>query len=150
MKKGPLNLDERHIGIVRQVCTTLYFITLYSLIAVQLYRQFVLQQEIKEHQDIAIIIAFNVLALLGSVLYLSGSFSPRKLKWRWIISGYLVFVVIGLGFTIFKYTVLLGQDLSWARVADYLLVVLEVSGLLALGLGLLAYLGYRRIDKQIE
>lgn len=150
MKRGPLNLDERDIGIIRQVCTTLYFITLFSLIVVQLYRQFVLHQEIKEHQDIAIIIAFNVLVLLGSVLYLGGVVSPRRFNWRWVIAGYLVFVVIGLGFTIFKYTVLLGQDLSWARVADYLLVVVKVSGLIALGLGLLAYLGSRRIDKQIE
>jgi hypothetical protein len=149
-KKGSLNLDERDINIVRKICTTLYLITLYSLIGVQLYRQFVLHQAIEEHEDIAIIIAFNVVVFLGSLLYISGGVNPQKVKLRRIIAGYVGFVLIGFIFTVFKYTILLGQELSLMQVVNYFFTVLKVSGLLAIAWGLLAYLGNRRIEKQIE
>ena len=46
--------------------------------------------------------------------------------------------------------VLLDQPVGLTQVGNYFLTVLEVSGVLALLLGLLAYLGSRRIEKQIE
>jgi len=148
--KRPLNLDERDINIVHKICTTLYLITLYSLIGAQLYRQFVLHQAIEEHEDIAIIIAFNVIVFLGSLLYISGAVDPQKVKLRWIVAGYVGFVLLGFTFTIFKYTIFLGQELSLRQVANYFFTVLKISGLLAIAWGLLAYLGSRRIERQIE
>lgn len=72
MSKKPINIDEREMNIFRNICTTLYIITLFSLIGMQLYRQFILHQSQEEWNDIALLIAFNVVVLLGSVLYVSG------------------------------------------------------------------------------
>jgi len=150
MKKGPFRLDERDLDILRRICTTMYIITMYALMGVQLYRQFVLHQAIEEHEDIAVIIAFNVIVFLGSLLYFSGGVAPQKMKLRWIMAGYAGFVLLGFAFTAFKYRILLGQELGLTQVVDYFFTVVKVSGLLALVLGLLAYLGSRRVEKQIE
>ena len=150
MKKGPFRLDERDLDILRRICTTMYFITMYALMGVQLYRQFVLHQAIAEHEDIAVIIAFNVIVFLGALLYISGGVDPRKMKLRWIMVGYAGFVLLGFAFTVFKYRMLLGQKLGLTQVVDYFFTVVKVSGLLALVLGLLAYLGSRGVEKRIE
>jgi len=65
------------MNIILRICTVLYVLTLASLIVTQLYRQFVLDQATQKWQDIANIIAFNVIVLLGSVLCLGGT-SPRR------------------------------------------------------------------------
>jgi hypothetical protein len=58
--------------------------------------------------------------------------------------------LVGFLFTIFKYAVLLGQEINLLQVWDSLSTVVIISGVLMLALGLLAYLGNRRIDKQIS
>jgi hypothetical protein len=150
MSKGRMRFDEREMAVFRRVCTVLYFITLYTLIGIQLYRQFVLGQPQEEWNDIAVLISFNVIVLLGSGLYLIGAINPRKIKLPYIIAGYLGFVLLGLAFTIFKYTVLLDQILTLVQIREYFLIVLKISGLLVLLWGILAYLGSRRLEKQIE
>ena len=150
MRKKPFSLDERDVDIVRKICTVLYFVTIYSLVGVVLYREYVLHQEIREFEDIAIIMTFNVLVFLGALLYIGGGVNPRKIKLRYILAGYGGFVLLGFGFTIFRYTVLLGQELTLKEVLDYFFTVVKVSGLLVLVWGVLAYLGSRRIEKQIE
>jgi heme/copper-type cytochrome/quinol oxidase subunit 3 len=150
MNKGPFRLDEREMNVFRSICTTLYFITLYSLIGIQMYRQFALGQPQQEWNDIAMLIAVNVIVLLGSALFLSGAINPRKVKLSYIIAGYLGFVLLGFTFTIFKYTVLLDQGLTLGRIADYFFTVLKISGILVLVWGILAYMGSRRLEKQIE
>jgi hypothetical protein len=136
--------------VIRNICTVLYAITILALAGVQLYRQFALEQPIAEHEDIAIILTFNVLVFLGALLYVRGNIDPRKWRVRWIVAGYAGFVLLGLLFTVFKYAVLLGQPVGLSHIGNYLLTVLEVSGVLALVLGLIAYLGSRRIERQIE
>lgn len=150
MRKRPLNIDEREQIVYRNLITVLYFITLAGLIGMQLYRQFVLGQPSEQWNDIALLITFNVLFLLGGVLYLSGTVNLQKLKTRHILIGYAAFVLLGLLFTIFKYAVLLGQDVGLAQVWDYLLTILPITAVLVAGWGILAYLGYRRIEKQLE
>ncbi len=150
MRKKPINLDEREMKVFRSISTTLYLITLFSLIGMQLYRQFVLHQPQAEWNDIAILITFNVVVMLGSVLYLSGTINPKKIKSGYLIAGYLGFVLLGFLFTIFKYTVLLGQHIGLGQILDYLLTVITISGLLVVAWGLLAFLGSRRIEKLIK
>ena len=150
MSKKPFRIDERDLDIFRKVCTTLYIITIYALVGIQLYRQFVLHQPRKDWNDIAIILTLNIIVCLGALLYVKGGISLKKTKLVYVIAGYAGFVLLGLAFTIFKYTVLLDQELSLMQVWDYLFTVVKISGLLVLGWGLLAYLGNRRIEKQIE
>lgn len=150
MTKKPFKLDERDLNIFRKICTTLYLITIYTLIGIVSYRQFVLHQPNEEWNDIAILLTMNILALLGAYFYSTGVVDFRKLKLHHVLIGFIAFVLFGLAFTIIKYAVILGQDLSWGDVWTSLWIVVKISGLLALGLGLLAYLGNRRIEKQLE
>jgi hypothetical protein len=150
MSRRPFNLDERAVKIILRICATLYVITIYSLIGVMSYRQFVLHQAIKEFQDMAIIVTFNVVAMIGSALYFVGGFAIKKTKLRWIIAGYVGFVLMGFAFTIFKYTVLLDQELSLNQVVDYFFTVAKITGILVIVGCLLAYLGNRRTEKRME
>jgi hypothetical protein len=120
------------------------------LIGFQLYRQFVLDQPSEEWNDIALIISFNVIVWIGSLLYLSGVVNPKVIKLRYIIIGFTGFVLLGFAFTIFKYSVLLDQTLSMRQIFDYFLTVLKISATLVVFLGLLALLGNRRIEKRIK
>jgi hypothetical protein len=150
MNKRFLKLDEREIRVIRKVSSVLYVLTLYSLIGIQLYRQFALQQPSQEWNDIAILISFNVIVWIGSLLYLSGDVNLKAVRIRYLIGGFIGFLIIGLAFTIFKYTVLLGQPLSFQQVLDSFFIVLKVSTVLLGTWGLLAYLGNRRMEKRIE
>lgn len=150
MHKRAFNFDERETNTFRSLCTIMYLLTIFSLIVIQLYRQFVLHQPQEAWNDIAMLLTVNILVLLGLTLYLLGVINPRKIKLRYILAGYALFVLVGFLFTIFKYAVLLGRDINLAQVWGYLSTVVIISGILGLALGLLAYLGNRRIDKQIS
>lgn len=150
MFKRPFNFDERETNFFRSLCTIMYFFTLFSLIIIQLYRQFVLHQPQEAWNDIAMLLTVNIIVLLGLTLYLTGVINPRKIKLRYLLAGYTLFILVGFLFTIFKYAILLDQDIRLAQVWDYLSTVVIITGVLVLSLGLLAYLGNRRIDKQIS
>ncbi|HSF83809.1 MAG TPA: hypothetical protein VLA49_21435 [Anaerolineales bacterium] len=150
MNKKPFYLDERETNTFRTICTVMYLLTILALMVIQLYRQFVLHQPQEAWNDIAMLLTVNILVLIGSTFYLTGGLNPRKMKLRNIVLGYALFVLVGFLFTTFKYTVLLDQELNLAQVWDNLSIVVVISGILALALGLLAYLGNRRIDKQIS
>jgi hypothetical protein len=148
--KRPFNFDERETNIFRSVCTLMYLLTIFSLIIIQLYRQFVLNQPQEAWNDIAMLLTVNILVLIGLTLYLTGVINPGRIKLRNLLVGYTLFVLVGLLFTIFKYAVLLGQDIYLAQVWSYFSTVVFISGILGLALGLIAYLGNSRIDKQIS
>ncbi|UCD97845.1 MAG: hypothetical protein JSV42_12860 [Chloroflexota bacterium] len=150
MNKKLFNFDEREANIFRSVCTILYLLTILSLIIIQLYRQFVLHQPQQAWNDIAIILSANILVLFGLTLYLTGAIDLGKMKVRHLLAGYTLFVTFGFLFTTFKYTVLMGQNLTFTQIWSNLSTVVIISGILVLALGLLAYLGNRRINKQIS
>jgi len=150
MPKRPFILDERERNVYRDLVTVLYFITLAVLIGMQLYRQFVLGQPSEQWDDIALLITFNILFLLGGGLYLSGAVNLKEIKTRYIVIGYTAIVLIGLLFTIFKYAVLLGQDVGLDQVWDYILIILPITAILVIGWGLLGYLGHRHMEKKLE
>lgn len=143
-------MDEREKEVFRKICTTLYLLTLFGLMVIQLYRQFVLHQPSQEWDDIALLLTVNVIVLLGSFLFLGGGVNPIKIKPGYLLAGYAGFVVIGFIFTIIKYTVLLKQDLGLSEVYNYFGIVIIISGLLALVWGLFAFLGSKNIEEKIE
>ena len=150
MSKQFRNFDERGNRIFRQISSVLYIVTLYALIGIQLYRQFVLNQPSEEWNDIAILIAINAIVWVGSLLYLSGVVNPKVVRMRYLIIGFTGFVIIGLVFTIIKYSVLLDQTLSMSLILDSFFMVLKISALLIGLWGLLAYLGNKRMEKRIS
>ena len=150
MSKQFWKFDERGNRIVRKISSVLYIVTLYALIGFQLYRQFVLNQPSEEWNDIAILISINAIVWVGSLLYLSGVVNPRVVRMRYLIIGFTGFVIIGLVFTIIKYSVLLDQTLSMSLILDSFFMVLKISALLIGLWGLLAYLGNKRMEKRIS
>jgi hypothetical protein len=150
MSEKFFNLDERERDVFHRLISVLYFITLAVLIGLQLYRQFVLQQPKEQWNDIALLITLNVLFLFGGSLYLSGTVNLKTIKMRYILIGYASFVLIGLLFTIFKYAVLLGQDVGLEQVWDYFLIILPITAVLLIAWGFLGYLGYLRMEKKLE
>jgi len=150
MSKNPFKLDEREMITFRKISATLYAITLYALFGIIVYRQFVLKQPSQEWDDIAILATLNVIILLGASLYLNGTINPAKVKLSRLLIGYAIFVLLGLAFTVFKYSVLLDEVISMVEIWDYFFIVLKVSGILALGWGSLAFLGNRKMEKKLE
>ncbi len=150
MSKKSFNLDERERNVFHSLISVLYYITLVVLIGIQLYRQFVLQQPMGQWNDIALLITFNVLFLFGGWFYLSGTVNLKAIRMRYTLIGYAAFVLIGLLFTIFKYAVLLGQEVGLEQVWDYFLIILPITAVLVIGWGLLGYLGYLRMEKKLE
>ena len=148
MRKTPVNLDERNVMVILRVSGVMYYLTLMALIATLLYRQFVLDQPLEAYQDIANILTVNVLVFLGLILYLGG-ITPPRMTIRSVVALYLGFVALGFAFTIFKYTVLLGETLSPGMFLENLLIVSAICGILVLVWALLAYLGSQRIEKKI-
>ena len=150
MNKRFFNFDEREFNTFRSLCTVMYLLTIFALIVIQLYRQFVLHQPQEAWNDIAMLLTADILVLLGAVLYLTGAVNPRKIKLRYLLVGYAIFVLVGFLFTIFKYRVLLGQPVGLLQIWDYLSTVVIISGLIVLVLAIFAYLGSRRIEEQIS
>ena len=150
MSNPILKLDEREKNLVRRISSVLYILTLYALMGIQLYRQFVLNQPTEAWNDIAMIIAFNVIAWIGAVMYLSGVINPKVVRIRTMIIGFLGFILIGEAFTIFKYSVLLDQTLTGRLILDTSLTVLLVSAGLIGFWGVLAFLGNRRMERRIQ
>ena len=150
MSKNIFKLDERDLNVFRKICTTFYIITIYTLIGIVSYRQFILHQPTKEWNDIAMLLTINILAALGAYLFIVGGIEVKRFKLHHVLIGFAAFVAFGLGFTVFKYAVLLGQNIGRGDVWEYFLTVVRISGILALGLLLLAYLGNLRMEKKIE
>ena len=150
MKKKFSITDERELDTFRKVCTTMYIITIFALIGIVSYRQFVLDQPHQQWDDIAMLMSINVIVVLGAFLYLSGSINPTKIKIRYLIAGYVGFVLFGFAFTLFKYAILEGIHVDLAFAFDRLKTILAISGLLVLAWGLLAYFGNRRLEQKIK
>jgi hypothetical protein len=136
------------MAVILRVSGVMYYLTLMALVITLLYRQFVLDQPLEAYQDIANILTVNSLVFIGLILYLGGITIPR-MTIRSVVAFYLVFVALGFAFTMFKYTVLLGEPLSISMFLENLKIVSGICGILVLIWALLAYFGNRRIEKKI-
>jgi hypothetical protein len=147
MSRTPVPLDERNIDSIRKVCTVMYGLTMVLLALTVFYRQFALGQATGEFEDIAVILTSNVIVGLGALLYFGGVALPRFGP-RALAAAYLAFVIVGFGFTVFKYTVLLDQPMSAGALWSSFLTVATICALFTGFYVLAAYLGVRRIEKQ--
>ena len=148
-KKPFLNMDERNKQIAYKVISIMYFLTIFAMQGIVLYRQFVLGQELGDFEDIAIIMTINSLFLISALLYF-GAIQIRKIKVKVIILTYVVFVVLGSLFTYAKYNIFQSPGLSFAQLFDKLIIVITIIGLIMGFWILLSFLGKKRIDKELE
>lgn len=149
MSRSFLNFDERNVNTTCRICAIMYGITWMMLAGVLLYRQFVLGQPVSAFQDIAIIFTFNVIVAFSAVLYFGGITFPR-IKPLYLVGIYVGFVLIGVLFTLFKYAVLLDRPVGMEGMRYILLTVSPICGAFVAVYALFAYLGTRKIDREIE
>lgn len=147
-KKPFLNMDERNKQIALRIIAIMYFLTIFAMQGIAIYRQFVLGQELSEFEDIAILMTINSLFLISALLYFGGV-PVRKLKIKTIILAYLVFVVLGSLFTYAKYNIFGSSDLSFKQLFDKLIIVCAIIGIMMGFWILLSILGKRRTEKEI-
>ncbi|MEN8194592.1 MAG: hypothetical protein ABFS12_17360 [Bacteroidota bacterium] len=147
-KKPFMNMDERNKQIALRIIAIMYFLTIFAMQGIAIYRQFVLGQELSEFEDIAILMTINSLFLISALLYF-GAIPVRKLKIKTIILGYLLFVVLGSLFTYAKYNIFGSADLSFKQLFDKLIIVCVILGIMMAFWILLSILGKRRTEKEI-
>ena len=142
-------MDERNKQIAYKVISIMYFLTIFAMQGIVIYRQFALGQDLGDFEDIAIIMTVNSLFLISALLYF-GAIPIRKLKIKSIIFIYLVFVILGSLFTYFKYNIFQKTGLSYEQLFNKLIIIFTIIGLLMGFWILLSYMGKRRIDKELE
>ena len=144
-----LNMDERNKQIAYRVIAIMYFLSIFAMQGIIIYRQFVLGQDYREFEDIAIITTINSLFLISALLYF-GAIQIRKLNIKKILLSYLVFVILGSLFTYAKYNIFQSPGLSPAELFDKLLIIVAIVGLILGFWILMSVIGKRRIDKELE
>ena len=142
-------MDERNKQVACNVISKMYFLTIISIVGIVIYRQFFLDQDISEFEDIAIIMTVNTLFLISSLLYF-GAIPIRKLKIKSILLIYFVFIILGSAFTYAKYNIFRSQGLSVEQLFDKLIIIFIITGLLMGFFVLFSILGKLKIDKELE
>ena len=125
-KKPFLNMDERSKLVAYRIISIMYFLTILSMQGIVLYRQFALGQELRDFEDIAIIMTVNSLFLISALLYF-GAIPIRRLKIKSILLIYLLLVTLGSLFTYAKYNLFGSAKLSFSQLFDKLIAVYALS-----------------------
>lgn len=143
MKQPGLQVDERSASIFRKVCTRMYVATIGLLWLDVFCRQVWLRQPVTEILDIALILIASVTFAIGAILYSGGVILPR-LRTSVVVVFYLTCVVAGTVFWILK-----DSERSAASVLGKLVVVACLSAIFVLLYLLAAYMGTRKLDKEL-
>lgn len=142
-------MDERNKQVAYKVISIMYFLTIFAMQGIVIYRQFALGQNYRDFEDIAIIMTINSLFLISALLYF-GAIPIRKLKVKSILLLYLAFVILGSLFTYAKYNIFQSPGLTFDQLFDKLLIIITIMGLIMGFWIVLSVLGKKRIDKELE
>ena len=115
-----------------------------GLAGILIYRQVVLGQSIDGLNDIAMLFTANVVLWIGAALYYGGT-SVGRVRPLPVIFVYILLVTVGTVFTTVKY-----GSTTINAIANHFITVASVSaGLVGLWV-LFAYLGQRKMDKELS
>ena len=148
-KKPFLNMDERNKQIAYRIISIMYFLTIFAMQAIVIYRQFALGQELHEFEDLAILMTVNSLFLISALLYF-GAIPIRKLKIKSILLIYLLLVTLGSLFTYAKYNLFGSAKLSFSQLFDKLIAVYAITGIIMFFFIIFSILGKRKMEKELE
>ena len=148
-KKPFLNMDERNKQIAYRIISIMYFLTIFAMQAIVLYRQFALGQELHEFEDMAILMTVNSLFLISALLYF-GAIPIRKLKIKSILLIYALLVTLGSIFTYAKYNLFGSAKLSFSQLFDKLIPVYAITGIILLFFIVFSILGKRKMEKELK
>ena len=142
-------MDERSKLVAYRIISIMYFLTILSMQAIVLYRQFALGQELREFEDLAIIMTVNSLFLISALLYF-GAIPIRRLKIKSILLIYLLLVTMGSLFTYAKYNLFGNAKLSFSQLFDKLIAVYAITGIIMFFFIIFSILGKRKMEKELE
>jgi hypothetical protein len=148
-KKSFLNMDERNRQIAYKTMSTMYIITIVSLQFMILYRQLILHQPSKEFDDMAVLATINSLFLLTGLLYF-GAIPIQKIRIKIVLFFYVVIVIFGSLFVLLKYKWIAEVPLSNSALFEKMSIVAAVTGIIVLFWMLFAWLGKRKMQKELE
>jgi len=148
-KKRFSNFDERNKLVAYKVIAVMYLLTILAIEGIVIYRQFVLGQDIRDFEDIAIVLTVNSIFLITALLYF-GAIPIQKIRIRNILLAYLGLVVLGSLFTYAKYNIFQSPGLSFKELFDKLIIVFAITGLIVLFFVIFSILGKRRMDRELK
>lgn len=142
-------MDERNKEVAMKIMSVMYLLTILALQGVIIYRQLALGQDIRDFEDFAAIMVVNTIFLVSALLYF-GAIPVQKIKIRYLIGVYLLMIVLGSLFTYIKYRVFMNETMTFQQLFDKLIIIFAITGLLLLFFILFAYLGKRKLEKELE
>jgi cation transport ATPase len=148
-KKPFLKMDERNKMIALKIIAIMYFLTIFAIQGIVLYRQFALGQELGDFEDIAIVMTVNSLFLISALLYF-GAIPIQKLKLKSILMIFLIFVILGSAFTYAKYNIFQSPGITMDQYFDKVIIIISIIGLIMGFWIILSILGKRRLEKELE
>ena len=148
-KKPFLNMDERNKLMAIKIMAVMYFLTIFAMQMMVLYRQLALGQDIEQFEDFAVIMTVNTLFLVSALLYF-GAIPVQRLKIKLILLIYVVFLLLGVAFTFLKYNLLGDNPLSFIQLLEKVGIVAAILGIMMGFFILFSWLGKRRLEKEIE
>ena len=148
MKRNPFRVDERSRGIAFQVMSFMYLFTILFMMGILIYRQFILMQPVEQYEELAMLFTVNVIFIISGFLYY-GILPINRLSISKILAGYLAFIILGFLSTYIKYTFLVEFPLSFGKILDKLFIIIVICGLFVLFFTLFAYLGKKKLEKEL-
>jgi hypothetical protein len=144
MNKKVSPLDERNLAVIGKISIFLYVLTIYFLIGDMIYREFWLHQKPGQFEDIAALTIANLILFVGLNLYYGGV-SVGRFSFKKLLSAYIVAVVAGMTFASFKY-----NEFSLPFLLNMATRIVTITAVMFIAAGAFAYIGKRRIDRDIE
>jgi hypothetical protein len=148
-KKSFMNMDERNRSVANRVMSVMYLMTIVAMQGIVLYRQFILGQSYKDFEDIAIVMTVNSLFVVAGLLYF-GAIPLQRIKIRSLLLIYALIVLLGSIFIYVKYMLIQSPALSPNAFLSKIGIVAAVSGLVVFFFVIFAWLGKRKMEKELE
>jgi len=142
-------MDERNRSVANRVMSVMYLMTIVAMQGIVLYRQFILGQSYKDFEDIAIVMTVNSLFVVAGLLYF-GAIPLQRIKIRSLLLIYALIVLLGSIFIYVKYMLIQSPALSPNAFLSKIGIVAAVSGLVVFFFVIFAWLGKRKMEKELE
>ena len=142
-------MDERNKLIAYKVIAIMYFLTIIAIQGIVLYRQFILGQNIRDFEDIAVILTVNSLFLISALLFF-GAIPIQKLRVKSILLIYAAIAIAGSLFTYFKYNIFQDSGLSLNQMMNKIFIIMAISAIILFFFIIFSILGKRKLDRELE
>ena len=144
-----LQMDERSKLVGYKVVAFMYFMNVFALLGIVLYRQLVMGQDMKNFEDVALLLTVTSIFLFSFLLYF-GAITIRRFKLKTILLGFVIMLVLGILFVVIKYSIKANALVTLTFVLGKIYIMASILGLMFGFWALMAFLGKKKMEKEIE